>query len=162
MTSATKPTTVQEAIRQSKPFDTRREEGLIAIMLTAEAVRWSVRDLLGDHQDLTSQQYNVLRILRGAGENGLPTLDIADRMIERAPGISRMLDRLEAKGLVRRERSATDRRQVFCRIMPRGLELLTQLDGPIAQLHDRVMSVLDDDALATLIDSLDAIRNNVR
>src|SRR5881394_2146497 len=74
--------------------------------------------------DITGQQYNVLRILRGAEPAGLPTLMIAERMIERTPGITRMVDRLEAKKLVRRDRCESDRRQVLCTITATGLELL--------------------------------------
>src|SRR5919199_5153950 len=76
---------------------------------------------------ITGQQYNVLRILRGAEPEGLPTLTIAERMIERTPGITRMIDRLEAKGLVVREVRPHDRRCVYCRITKKGLKLLEQL-----------------------------------
>src|SRR5881394_1663967 len=77
---------------------------------------------------ITGQQYNVLRILRGAEPAGLPTLTIAERMIERTPGITRMIDRLAAKGLVAREVRPHDRRCVYCRITQKGLRLLKLLD----------------------------------
>lgn len=80
--------------------------------------------------DITGQQYNVLRILRGAEPEGLPTLTIAERMIESTPGITRMIDRLESKGLVTREIRPHDRRCVYCRITARGLKLLQALDEP--------------------------------
>ncbi len=83
--------------------------------------------------DITGQQYNVLRILRGAEPEGLPTLTIAGRMIERAPGITRMIDRLEAKGLVRRQSCPDDRRCVYCRITGKGLNLLELLDEPVEE-----------------------------
>ena len=81
--------------------------------------------------DVTGQQYNVLRILRGAGPDGLPTLTIAERMIERAPGITRMIDRLEVKGLVVRELRPEDRRYVHCHITEKGLNLVESLDEPV-------------------------------
>ena len=101
-------------------------------MRTGGLVRRVIASVVEPH-GITQQQYNVLRILRGAGEKGLPTLEIADRMIEETPGITRLIDRLELKRLVTRERSATDRRQVFCRITPDGLTLLARLDEPIAE-----------------------------
>lgn len=86
--------------------------------------------------DITGQQYNVLRILRGAEPDGLPTLTIAERMIERTPGITRMIDRLEAKGLVGRELRPDDRRYVYCRITDKGLSLLDLLDEPVDETND--------------------------
>ncbi|MBC7901566.1 MAG: MarR family transcriptional regulator [Saprospiraceae bacterium] len=85
--------------------------------------------------DITGQQYNVLRILRGAGEYGLPTLTIAERMIERDPGITRMIDRLEAKGLVWRENCPNDRRRIYCRITEKGMDLLELLDEPVDETN---------------------------
>src|SRR5689334_14784834 len=123
-----KAPTVAEAIRQSKPFASRRQEGALALLLTAEAVRWRFAKLLESRGELTMQQYNVLRILRGAGGDGLPTLSIVERMIENTPGITRLIDRLETKGFVRRVRAAKDRRQVLCRITPRGLSELKALE----------------------------------
>jgi len=104
------------------------------------------------------QQYNVLRILRGAGEKGLPTLDISERMIESAPGITRLIDRLETKKLVSRERCATDRRQVFCRITAIGLTLLASLDGPVLEAADTTLGILKKNELTSLIDLLDKTR----
>ena len=82
---------------------------------------------------LTQQQYNVLRILRGVGEDGLPTLEVGERMIEKTPGVTRLLDRLEEKGWVRRDRSREDRRLVLCRVTKSGLAILAELDEPVAE-----------------------------
>ncbi|HEV2844013.1 MAG TPA: MarR family transcriptional regulator, partial [Thermoanaerobaculia bacterium] len=117
-------------IRQSKPFRSKGQEVLVALLRTADVVRRAISRVLEPY-DITPQQYNVLRILRGAGEQGLPTLEIADRMIEQAPGVTRLLDRLEAKGWVRRQRCPEDRRQVLCWLTPAGLDLVTQLDEPV-------------------------------
>src|SRR5438067_12213601 len=99
-------------------------------MRTADVIRRFIGTVIEPH-GITSQQYNVLRILRGAGLEGLPTLEIAERMIEQAPGITRLLDRLEAKKLVRRERPSDNRRQVLCYVTKAGLDLVRELDAPI-------------------------------
>ncbi len=109
-------------------------------------------------EDVTPQQYNVLRILRGAGDAGLPTLEIAERMIEQAPGVTRLLDRLEAKSLVRRERCARDRRQVLCYITADGTKLLARLDGPIDEADEAAMAGLTESETKTLIRLLDKVR----
>src|ERR1043165_8301335 len=101
--------------------------------------------------DITGQQYNVLRILRGAEPDGLPTLTIAERMIERTPGITRMIDRLEAKGLVAREVRPHDRRRVYCRITPKGLKLLQLLDEPFAAANRTAFRGLSAAELAQLV-----------
>jgi MarR family transcriptional regulator, organic hydroperoxide resistance regulator len=107
---------------------------------------------------ITTQQYNVLRILRGAGPNGLPTLSIAERMIQRAPGITRLLDRLESRNLVERSRCAEDRRQVICRISPAGLELLAGLDEVVDRIDGEALGMLTEAQQEQLLELLDAIR----
>ena len=104
------------------------------------------------------QQYNVLRILRGAGEAGLPTLAIRDRMIEEAAGITRLLDKLESAALVVRERSTPDRRQVVCHITPAGLELLERLDAPMDAMTESACLTMSDEEKATLVELLGAVR----
>jgi len=101
--------------------------------------------------DLTGQQYNVLRILRGAEPDGLPTLTIAERMIERAPGITRMIDRLKIKGLVMRELRPDDRRCVYCRITEKGLNLLELLDEPVQQGNRAIFRGLDEAEIEQLL-----------
>ena len=94
--------------------------------------------------DLTLQQFNVLRILRGAAPEALPTLEIATRMIEKTPGASRLVDRLEAQGLVHRERCREDRRRVLCRPTARALKILAELDEPIARADSECQMRLSD------------------
>ena len=106
---------------------------------------------------ITLQQFNVLRILRGAGESGLPTLEIVERMIETTPGITRLLDRLEAKRLVRRERCSVDRRQVLCWITEEGRAILAKLDTAIEEADRAVVAGLRKPQLATLVLYLDTI-----
>ena len=150
---------IQAAIKQPRPFRNLSQEAVIGLMLTAEAVRWPFQDLLASHEELTLQQYNVLRILRGAGRDGLPTLEIGVRMVERTPGVTRLLDRLEAKGLVARERSASDRRQVLCRITEAGTTLLRGLDRPVDALEDAALAGLSQTELKALIRLLNRVRN---
>lgn len=136
------------------------QEAAVALIRTADLVRRSVA-LVTETRGVTPQQYNVLRILRGAGEAGLPTLEIAQRMIEQTPGITRLLDRLETKKLVRRERCPTDRRQVFCRITAVGLDLLAELDRPLRQAEDAALAGLTPGQLGELLALLDLARNGL-
>jgi DNA-binding MarR family transcriptional regulator len=108
--------------------------------------------------DITGQQYNVLRILRGAEPDGLPTLMIAERMIERTPGITRMIDRLEAKGLVVREVRPNDRRYVHCRITEKGLNLLGLLDEPVEGFNHVAFHGLSKAELGQLVALLEKTR----
>jgi DNA-binding MarR family transcriptional regulator len=155
-----KAPTVREAIRQTKPFASKRQEGALALLLTTEAVRWRFAQVLAAKGELTMQQYNVLRILRGAGKEGLPTLSIVERMIEHTPGITRLVDRLEAKGLVARARSAEDARQVLCRITAAGLRELARLDPEVDALDEEVLGCLTQNEVATLIRLLDKVRTH--
>jgi MarR family transcriptional regulator, organic hydroperoxide resistance regulator len=144
-------------IRQTKPFRTKGQEVLVALLRTADVVRRAISRVLEPY-DITPQQYNVLRILRGAGEQGLPTLEIADRMIEQAPGVTRLLDRLEAKGWVRRQRCQEDRRQVLCWLTPVGLELVTRLDEPVESADAEAVAELSPEDQDHLLRLLDAVR----
>jgi len=153
-----KPPDVQTELRQTRPFRSAEEEAAVGVMLTAERLRRQVAATV-EPSGITHQQYNVLRILRGAHPGNLPTLDIATRMIESTPGITRLLDRLEAKGLVRRDRCKSDRRQVLCSIAPRGLELLAALDEPMrAALVDSFRELGEGDVrrLSRLLDKVRA------
>jgi DNA-binding MarR family transcriptional regulator len=152
------PSIVRE-LKQKKPFPSKAEEAAVTLLRTADVLRRFIGTVIEPH-GITSQQYNVLRILRGAGEGGLPTLEIAERMIESTPGITRLIDRLETKKLVSRERCLTDRRQVFCRITISGLSLLGALDAPMVEAADAALSVLKKTELASLIDLLDRTREH--
>lgn len=148
---------IQREIRQRRPFRSRAQEGLVALLRTTDLLRRALARVVEPH-GITLQQYNVLRILRGAGPDGLPTLEIAERMIEQAPGITRLMDRLEAKGLVRRERCPHDRRQVLCWINPAGFELLETLEEPMARAGEECLGVLKRPDLHRLIRLLDEVR----
>ncbi len=143
-------------IQQGRPFQSPRQEAALGLLKTVDVLRLHLSRVL-EPFGVTDQQYNVLRILRGAGRNGLPTLEIAGRMIEHAPGITRLIDRLEKKGLVARKRCTTDRRQVFCILAPAGARLLARMDAPVARA-DFALGALADAEVETLIRLLDAVR----
>lgn len=133
----------------------------VSLMRTADLVRRAVSAVVETY-DLTPQQYNVLRILRGAGVKGLPTLVIAERMIEQTPGITRLIDRLETKRFVVRERCPTDRRQVFCRITRQGLTVLGRLDDPVRQAEEQALAALSARQLEQLLSLLERARNGLQ
>jgi DNA-binding MarR family transcriptional regulator len=151
---------IHKEIKQSKPFASKSQEAAVALLRTADLIRRNVAAVL-DPYGITAQQYNVLRILRGARETGLPTLDIVERLIEETPGITRLIDRLEEKQLVARKRSLTDRRQVFCHITKRGLELLARLDAPLNASEEKALRHLAKRELDTLVDLLDRARDGL-
>jgi DNA-binding MarR family transcriptional regulator len=142
---------------QPKPkenFRSREQQAMLGLLRAADAVKRSLALVIEPH-GITPQQYNVMRILRGAGPDGLPTLTIGERMIEQTPGVTRLVDRLERKGLVSRKPCPDDRRRVFCRITEKGLELLREMDEPVNRWDTKTVSVLapaDLDALITLLD----------
>lgn len=152
---------LQREIRQNRPFRSLSQEAMLGLMRTTDLIRRAFGRVV-EERGITLQQYNVLRILRGAGDSGLPTLEIGSRMIEESPGVTRLIDRLEAKEWVRRERCPHDRRQVLCWITGSGLALLESLDEPMAQADDRALSMLSADDKSHLIRLLDAIRAGSR
>lgn len=133
---------------------------MLGLLRTSDMVRRRIQEIV-EPAGITLQQYNVLRILRGAGEKGLPTLAIARRMLEQTPGITRLIDRLEAKGWVRRERQRDDRRLVLCRIAASGLELLASLDAPVQQADSSLLEMLAEEERRQLILLLDRIREGL-
>ena len=155
-----RPRTIQEALKQSKPFHSRGQEAYLALLRTADDMRRRV-SLVLEPAGVTLQQYNVLRILRGAGAEGLPTLAIGERMIERTPGVTRLIDRMEERGWVIRERCTEDRRRVWCKITEKGLRLIEPLDGPVNAVDDLLEQVLDQDELTALVSQLDRIREHL-
>lgn len=128
----------------------------MALLRTADVVRRRVSQAVEAH-GITVQQFNVLRILRGAEPAGLPTLEIGTRLVEQTPGVTRLLDRLEKKGLVARARG-TDRRQVFCKITEPGLALLSEVDGPVLEANEESVKPLSGSDRKKLLSLLQAVR----
>lgn len=152
---------VHSELRQTRPFRSHQEEVVLAFLRTAAVIKRPAARLV-EGRGISSAQYNVLRILRGAGEEGMPTLGIRERLVEEAAGITRLIDKLEQSGLVRRDRSSADRRQVMCRITESGLAILAELDDPIQAAHASALSMLSEDDMNELLVILDRIREGCR
>src|SRR5258706_8445206 len=129
----------------------------VALLKTAETLGQEAEQLLKS-AGLTGAQYNVLRILRGAEPRGLPCRGIGDRMISHDPDMTRLLDRLEKRGLITRERQTDDRRVVKTRITPQALTLLKTLDQPIHEIHKRQFRHMSAARLKSLSDLLEEVR----
>lgn len=146
-----------DEIKQGAPFHSGGAEVAVGILRTAAVLERHYNQIV-TRRGITIQQYNVLRILRGAGSRGMPTLVIRDRMIHEAPGITRLIDRLEAAKLVRRERQVADRRQVVCFITPAGDQLLSDLDTEVAAADNAAVFMLKPEEQRLLSTLLDAVR----
>jgi DNA-binding MarR family transcriptional regulator len=152
---------IQDEIRQSRPFGSVTQEAAVAILRSANDLRRALGDVVGV-AGLSLQQYNVLRILRGARGEPLPTLEIAERMVERTPGVTRLLDGLEKRGLVERVRCTEDRRRVLCSITDTGLELMAPLDQGIDEREKAGLGALGEARLSELVKLLDEVRAGLR
>jgi DNA-binding MarR family transcriptional regulator len=132
----------------------RREEVVLALLRTGEMLTAPVTEVLRE-ADLSLSQYNVLRILRGAGKDGLPCGEISARMVRRDPDLTRLLDRLEKRGVVARARSTADRRVVTATITDQGLKLLESLDEPVEASMKRATAHVPVSRLRELLEILD-------
>ena len=144
-------------IHQNKPFAHPEEEALLNLVRTHEFLSQRQTGFFKQFQ-LTPTQYNILRILRGAGKDGVTCSRASERMVKADPDITRLFDRLEARKLLQRERSAQDRRVVVSRITAEGLKLVDAIDEPLAELHKRCMGRIGRKKLAQLIEILESLR----
>jgi DNA-binding MarR family transcriptional regulator len=133
----------------SPRFDSLQQEVYLGLWRTYDRLR-ALEDELFSRYELTAQQYNVLRLLKAARPETVPTLTLADRLISRAPDVTRMIDRLEERGLVTREKQPGDRRVVRVRISDAGLKLVAEIAGPLADCHARQLGHLSDADLKRL------------
>jgi DNA-binding MarR family transcriptional regulator len=122
--------------RPTKPIQTPQQATFINLLQTHRHLVVGLNEVLRSH-DLSEPQFNVLRILRGAGKDGLPCQGIAERMLTRVPDVTRLLDRLAVSGFVARKRSDTDRRVVIVSMTAEGLERLRRLDEPVLEIHNQ-------------------------
>lgn len=141
---------LKDEIKQSKPFVSLEQEAMLSIARTDALLSYSIIEALKSF-DVTPTQYNVLRILRGAGDKGLCREDIRQRLIAQVPDVTRLLDRLEEAGLVGRARDTADRRLVTTRITEAGLKLLKELDKPVNEAHEKQLGHLTKSELRSLI-----------
>jgi DNA-binding MarR family transcriptional regulator len=140
--------------RQPSPsYRSRHEHAFVSLARTEAVLHDGVERVLAP-RGLSLAQYNVLRILRGAGADGLCRNAIGQRLISRMPDVTRLLDRMEAAGLVTRVRSTEDRRHVNATLTEQGRALVDDLDPDIATLHQEQLGHLTDAELATLVDLL--------
>jgi DNA-binding MarR family transcriptional regulator len=154
--TAPPPDSLAAEIKKREPFDSPAQEAYLNIMRTHSELVGPMEKLFKEH-GVSATKYNILRILRGTlagdeqcSEHGLPSLEIADRLITRVPDITRLVDGLEEDGLVQRTRCNRDRRVVYVGITARGMELLGVLDKPVMDLHCRSLAHLSDEELAEL------------
>lgn len=150
-------TRLQDEIKQTRPFKSLEEEASLSIARTAALLEHAVAEALKPH-GLTPTQYNALRILRGAGAEGLCRNEVGGRMVAIVPDATRLLDRLEQMDLITRSREGTDRRFVRSRLTPQGLDLVNSLDPVVAELHSRHFGHLGDGRLRLLVELLEAAR----
>ena len=148
---------LQDEIRQTRPFESRQQEAFLALGRTWAALDHAFSEALKPY-GITPTQYNALRILRGAGAEGLCRGEVIERLVSRVPDATRLLDRLEAMGLSVRSRDPDDRRYVRTRITDRGLDLLAALDDSVQGLHRLHLGDLAEEELETLVDLLARIR----
>jgi DNA-binding MarR family transcriptional regulator len=152
------PNTLLDELHQRKPFASLAEEAHLNLSRTEAVLQEGIDRVLKPH-GVSATQYNVLRILRGAGQKGLCRNEIRDRLLTRMPDVTRLLDRMEEAGLVSRERDVADRRLVTTRLTRRGRELVDALDGPVAEEHERRLGHLKDGELRTLVRLLTRVRH---
>jgi DNA-binding MarR family transcriptional regulator len=151
---------LQEEIKQTRPFNSLEEEMLLNLQRTSGRVQHLFQQMIKP-MGLTPTQYNVLRILRGAGENGLRCSEVGERLVSDDPDITRLLDRLQKQKLIRRKRDLKDRRVIYTFITAEGLRLLKELDPQVVGLAKQMIAHMSQDKLTTLITLLEEIREGL-
>lgn len=152
------PRGLQAELKQKIPFTSREQEAYLSLLRTADALQTQVEGRLKDF-GLTGTQYNALRILRGAGPDGLPCREIGGRMIAHDPDITRLLNRLEDRGLVERTRDRRDRRVIHGKISAAGIKLLREMDHPIDKYGREMLRHVGREQLNQLIRLLELVRS---
>lgn len=150
---------LQAELKQTRPFALIEEEATLNVVRTAEVIQSRMADFLKDYE-LSPVQYNVLRILRGAGASGATCSQIGERLLNRDPDITRLLDRMETRGWIVRERSSTDRRVVVTRLTDAGLALVDRIDQPLRAMSKATLGKFGRDGLAALIAGLERMRDS--
>ncbi|MEP6494063.1 MAG: MarR family transcriptional regulator [bacterium] len=152
------PASLKHEIKQKKPFASLEEEAMLSIRRTSAVLEHRFAEALKPY-GITGTQYNVLRILRGAGTEGLCRNEVRDRLVAQVPDVTRLLDRLEESGHIQRERSTSDRRLVSTLITAKGLQLLKALDGPVDAINKEQLGHLSAKQLSTLTELLALARS---
>ncbi|QDU54923.1 HTH-type transcriptional regulator MhqR [Aeoliella mucimassa] len=147
---------LQSELKKKSGFQSPAQEATLNILRTSDRLQNRFGKFVREY-GLTSSQYNVLRILRGEGQP-LPSLEIADRMIQVVPAITGLIDRLEKQQLVSRQRSSEDRRIIHVSITPRGLQLLKKMDKPLLELHQKLLGHLPKSELTQITRLMEKVR----
>jgi len=153
------PSDLQAELKQRKPFPSVGAEALLSVLRTAAVLEHQLTEVLKPY-GITHTQYNVLRILRGAGVEGLCGREVAERMVSRVPDVSRLLDRMEEPGLISRERDPGDRRHVTARITRKGLAMLEQATPQLEAVERARVGQVPTGRLQQLIEVLSTVRGN--
>ncbi len=149
---------LRKRLKQSKPFDGSHQEAMISLMVAAASVRGELEQVCCKH-GIFGSQYNILRILAGGPPEGYPRGEIINRMIDRCPDVTRLVDPLEKKGLVSRERSQEDRRVVLHRITKKGQDVLNALSPDLEYIQEAFREELSEKELGELSQCCSAIYN---
>ncbi|MGN6369756.1 MAG: MarR family winged helix-turn-helix transcriptional regulator [Phycisphaerae bacterium] len=148
---------LQKELHKARPFECLQQELFLNLVRTADHVMRAFEELLKPH-NLSPTQYNILRILRGAGDCGMPCKGIGEHLITRDPDITRLLDRLEARNLITRQRDTRDRRVVSTRLTSEGTKILKDLDKPVLDMHKTQLAHMSEMKITQLIDLLEEVR----
>ena len=151
--------TLRDELKMTRPFKSVEEEAVLSIARTAALLEHAGADALKPF-DLTITQYNVLRILRGAGDTGMCRNAVGERLVTKVPDVTRLLDRMETSGLISRRRSGEDRRFVATYITDKGLKLLEKIDRELPAIHASQLGHVSQKRLKELIQLLEEVRNS--
>lgn len=149
MSEPTRPTPLQRQLRKRNPFSSPAQEAHLNLARTHEFLAGHFARFF-KHHSLSATQYNILRILRGQGGEGVPCQEIGDQMVTLVPDVTRLVDRLVEAGLVERRRTPRDRRIVLVALTAAGQQLLDELERPVLDLHERTLGHLSATELAVL------------
>jgi DNA-binding MarR family transcriptional regulator len=149
--------TLRDELKMARPFRSVEEEAILSIARTAALIEHAGSEAFKSFS-LTTTQYNVLRILRGAGPEGLCRNEVGERLVRKVPDVTRLLDRMETAGLIERERGGQDRRYVTTRVTETGLKLLEKIDRELPAIHARLIGHVSQKRLRELISILEEVR----
>jgi len=150
---------IAQQIKQSRAFRCHAEKAIVSLIKTTDMIL-AVEETRFREYNITPTQYNVLRILRGAGEAGLPVMEIGNRMLSRVPDVTRLLDRMEKNGFVERQRGRADRRSVIARLTDQGLATVNALDPVVHEIEARVFANITPEEIDALCGVLEKLREN--
>jgi DNA-binding MarR family transcriptional regulator len=150
--------TLRDELKMTRPFKSLEEEALLSIARTAAVIEHAAAEAFRPFE-LTITQYNVLRILRGAGAEGLCRNEVGERLVTKVPDVTRLLDRMETAGLILRQRGGQDRRYVATRITEKGLKLLEKIDRELPAMHGRQLGHVSQKRLKELVSILEEVRS---